>query len=59
LIADYEGGCLVEGAGMTCGTMAAIGGIRPATSFTIELHDPRRNRSLRHSYGIDVLPEVS
>lgn len=59
LISDYEGGRLVEGAGMTCGTMAAIGGIRPATSFTIELHDPRRNRSLRHSYTIDVLPEVS
>jgi hypothetical protein len=44
---------------MTCGTMAAIGGIRTAAFFTMELHDPRRGRSLRHSYQIDVLPEVS
>ncbi|QBK05882.1 DUF2848 domain-containing protein [Hylemonella gracilis] len=59
LIVDHERGVLPEGAGMTCGTMAAIGGIRPATSFTMELYDPRRQRSLRHSYQIDVLPEVS
>lgn len=59
LIAACESGTLPEGTGMTCGTMAAIGGIRPAAVFTMELHDPRRDRSLRHRYQVDVLPEVS
>ncbi|MGB6103150.1 MAG: DUF2848 domain-containing protein [Pusillimonas sp.] len=48
-----------EHAGMTCGTVAAIGPIRPAPSFTMELFDPRRDRSIRHSYTLRVLPEVA
>ncbi|QVQ27985.1 DUF2848 domain-containing protein [Achromobacter deleyi] len=61
LIAGYTGGgaVLPEGAGMTCGTVGAIGGIRPAADFTMELHDPRRQRSLRHRYHVESLPVVA
>lgn len=61
LIARFTDGkaILPEGCGMTCGTVGAIGGIRPATSFTMELFDPRRNRALRHSYQAEILAEVA
>lgn len=61
LIAGYTdgGAVLPAGAGMTCGTVAAIGGIRPAADFTMELHDPRLNRTLRHSYHVESLPVVA
>ena len=38
------------------GTFAAKGGIRPAARFIMELEDPVLRRSLRHEYGIGVLP---
>jgi hypothetical protein len=50
---------LPAGTLMFCGTPGAIGGIRPATRFEMELRDPVLNRSLTHSYDIDVLPVVS
>ncbi|NMG32885.1 DUF2848 domain-containing protein [Azoarcus sp. TTM-91] len=60
LIAGYTGGKgLEEGTGMTCGTVAVIGGIRPAATFEMELHDPRSGRSIRHRYTATVLPEVA
>lgn len=61
LIAGYAEGAtmLPEGTGMTCGTVSAIGGIRPAASFTMALYDPRRKRTLSHTYAVDVLPEVA
>jgi len=60
LIAGYaNGAALPEGTGMTCGTVNAIGGIRPAASFTMELFDPRRGRTLSHSYALDILVEVA
>jgi len=48
-----------EHAGMTCGTVAAIGGIRTAPVFAMELFDPRRERSIRHRYTLNILPEVA
>ena len=48
-----------DGTAMTCGTVAAIGGIRPSTTFEMELYDPRLNRSLMHRYTSLVLPEVA
>jgi hypothetical protein len=61
LIAGYHAGgtTLPQGTAMSCGTVGAIGGIRQASSFTMELFDPRTKRSLRHHYDIDVLPEVA
>jgi hypothetical protein len=61
LIAGYLGGqtTLPDGVAMSCGTVGAIGGIRPSTAFTMELFDPRRGRSIKHRYAVDVLPEVA
>lgn len=50
---------LPAGTLMFCGTPGAIGGIRPATRFEMELEDPVLNRSLTHSYDIEVLPVIS
>ena len=58
LIARY-GTALSQGTIMFCGTLAAIGGIRPASRFEVELIDPVFNRTLRHAYDIDTLPVVT
>jgi len=50
---------LPAGTLMFCGTPGAIGGIRPATRFEMELKDPVLNRSLMYGYDIPVLPVVS
>lgn len=60
LISGYTAGqSMPDAAGMTCGTVAVIGGIRPAPVFRMELHDPVLNRSINHRYAVDVLPEVA
>lgn len=48
-----------EHAGMTCGTVGAIGGIRPSQSFEMELFDPKLQRSIRHQYTMKILPEIA
>ena len=50
---------LPPGTVMFCGTLGAIGGIRPAARFEMELEDPVLGRSMSHAYDIDVLPVVS
>lgn len=50
---------LPVGTAMYCGTPGAIGGIRPATRFEMELEDTVLGRTLRHAYDIEVLPVVS
>jgi hypothetical protein len=47
---------LKPGCAMFCGTLAAIGGIRPGGTFAIELADPVLKRKLWHEYRIRVLP---
>ena len=47
---------LEAGQAMFCGTFAAKGGIRPSTSFEMELEDPVLGRKLTHAYTIKVLP---
>lgn len=60
LVQGHFGSTIIpDGAGMTCGTVGAIGGIRPSTVFTMELFDPRRNRSLKHRYNSVILPEIA
>src|SRR5262249_54518645 len=44
---------------MFCGTIAAIGGIRPAARFGATLEDPILGRSMACSYRINVLPVVT
>jgi hypothetical protein len=56
----FQTQAIPEGFGMTCGTVAAIGGIRCTSRvFIMELHDPIRNRSIRHQYTTEQLPEVA
>ena len=43
---------------MLCGTLPAIGGVRPASAFRFELLDPANGRSLRHGYAVRCLPEI-
>jgi hypothetical protein len=50
---------LPERAGMLCGTVGAIGGIRPAEVFTMELVDPVLKRSISHTYRVVQLPVVA
>jgi hypothetical protein len=60
LLARRPGGPgLPPGTAMFCGTLGAIGGIRPSSRFAMRLHDPVLNRTLDHAYDIDVLPVVS
>jgi Protein of unknown function (DUF2848) len=47
---------LKPGMAMFCGTLAAKGGIRPASRFKMELEDPVLKRKLIHEYAIKVLP---
>lgn len=48
-----------EGFAMSCGTLGAIGGIRPSASFRMELFDPRLGRSITHSYRCVALPIIA
>jgi hypothetical protein len=48
----------VTGTIMFCGTLGAIGGIRPATRFSAVLEDPVLGRAMSCEYDIDVLPVV-
>ncbi len=50
---------LPSGTVMFCGTLGAIGGIRPAERFEMELHDPVLGRTIRHAYDVSALPVVS
>jgi hypothetical protein len=46
---------LAPGTAMFCGTLAVRGEIGGGERFEIELHDPVRNRSLRHEYTVREL----
>jgi Protein of unknown function (DUF2848) len=58
LIARY-GSALKPNTIMFCGTFGAIGGIRPAARFEIELDDPVLKRRMTHAYDIVDLPVIS
>ncbi len=60
LIARYGNGKpLAAGTVMMGGTMSAIGGIRPASRFEMELEDPATGNRIIHAYDIEVLPVVT
>lgn len=60
LLARRPGGSdLAPGTAMYCGTLGALGGIRPATRFEMEIADPILDRSISHAYDIEVVPVVS
>jgi len=58
LIGRYAGGAKVLPAGtaMFGGTLAVIGGLRPAQRFEMEIEDPVRGRTIAHGYDVATLP---
>lgn len=48
----------VTGTIMFCGTLGAIGGIRPAAHFSAVLEDPILGREMTCEYDVDALPVV-
>ena len=50
---------LPMGTVMFCGTMPAIGVIRPSPRFEMELDDPVLGRKISHAYDVQALPVVS
>ncbi len=50
------GSSFQDGDLMLGGTLAAMGGIRPADRFEFRLHDPERNREIAHAYDIEPMP---
>jgi len=59
LIDQYAGASLPDDTAMFCGTLPAVGGVRPGERFAFELHDPILNRTIAHEYAVRVLPVVS
>jgi len=49
-------GAFAPGTAMFCGTLAVQGKIQGGERFEVELHDPARNRSLKHDYTVRALP---
>lgn len=50
---------LKPGTAMFCGTVGAIGGIRPASRFEMELEDPVLSLKMAHAYDVVALPVIS
>ncbi|MRS20865.1 DUF2848 domain-containing protein [Enterobacteriaceae bacterium RIT692] len=55
----FSTGQVEEGFAMSCGTLSAIGGIRPSSEFRMALHDPVLNRTLEHTYITGSLPVIA
>ncbi len=53
---DTAKGGFSPGDVMLCGTLPAIGGVRPGARFEFELVDPVLNRRLQHGYDVIELP---
>ncbi len=48
-----------EGFAMSCGTLGAMGGIRPSAGFRMELFDERLGRRITHAYRCEALPVIA
>ncbi|MDB9958275.1 DUF2848 domain-containing protein [Oceanospirillaceae bacterium] len=47
-----------DGDALLCGTLSAIGGVRPAQYYTMSLIDPVLNRQMELCYSVEILPIV-
>ena len=47
-----------DNAAMLCGTLGAIGGVRPASRYKMELDDPVLGRKIQLNYSVTTLPIV-
>ena len=50
---------LKDNSAMLCGTLGAIGGVRAALKYKMELEDPILNRKLQLEYSVIALPIVA
>ena len=50
---------LGDGQAMLCGTLAALGGVRPATAYRMTLADPILDRTLDLAYRVQTLPVIA
>lgn len=50
---------LPAGTAMFCGTLPALGAIRPSSRFEMEIEDPVLGRKLAHAYDVEALPLIS
>lgn len=50
---------LGEGEAMLCGTLGAIGSVRPSARFSMELADPQTGRAISADYAVRTLPVVA
>jgi len=48
---------LPVGTAMFCGTVPVHGKIGRSAAFEMELHDPVLNRTLTHTYRVEMLPD--
>jgi hypothetical protein len=55
LISGLPGGAMAPSTALFCGTVPAIGGIRPADRFRMSLHDPVRHKTISCHYAISAL----
>ncbi|MEM9635053.1 MAG: DUF2848 domain-containing protein [Pseudomonadota bacterium] len=53
------GAGLADGTAMLCGTLPAIGGVRPASEFKMALTNPQGGRSIEWVYKTSILDVVS
>jgi len=56
VMGGYSADGLPENSVMFCGTLAAKGGIRPASRFEFEIEDPVLGRRISHGYDVVELP---
>jgi hypothetical protein len=56
LIANAD---LPDGSALFCGTLGALGGIRPSRAYRMSLHDPARDRTLHLGYHVTPLPVIA
>ena len=54
-----EGAGFEDGTAILCGTFAAIGGVRPAKAYRMELTEPTNGKTITLSYEVSTLPIVS
>ena len=54
-----QGAVLGENDAMLCGTLPAIGGVRPANHYKMELVDPILKRAIQLTYSVITLPIIA
>lgn len=54
-----EGSGLKDGEAMLCGTLGAIGGVRPAARYRMSLADPALQRTITLAYDVHTLPVIA